>query len=171
MTPKRKRNDTREKHSGLNKDARDLHQAVSELVRIYQFRDRTSICYFDVSVTQCYALSAIIGHGPMTLNELAAQLYLDKSTASRVVASLVRKGYVSRSDDPEDARALRLKATKKGVDLESKIASDLVEEMKTLVSDYDRDTRRATIRLIARLAKAASERFGQGRIESQRCAG
>jgi DNA-binding MarR family transcriptional regulator len=159
----RKKSDGSGRNSGLDGDARELHKAVSELVRVYQFRDRTSICYYDISVTQCYALSAIIRHGPMTLNELAALLYLDKSTASRVVGSLVKKGYVSRSEDPEDARALRLKATKKGHDLDSRIASDLVEEMKKLISDYDRDTRRATARLIARLAGAASERFGQDR--------
>ena len=161
-----KKSDRQGKNSGLHRDARDLHKAVSELVRVYQFRDRTAICYYDISVAQCYALSAIIKGGPMTLNELAAQLYLDKSTASRVVASLVRKGYVNRSDDPKDARALSLKPTKKGLELESKILSDLVEEMEKLISEYDRDTRRATARLIARLAGAASERFGQDRGSS-----
>jgi len=44
----------------LTRDARDLHRAVGDLVRIYQFRDRKSICYYNVSVTQCYALSAIV---------------------------------------------------------------------------------------------------------------
>lgn len=159
------KSDLRAKDSGLEKDARELQAAVSELVRVYQFRDRTSICYCDISVTQCYALSSIIKHGPMTLNDLAAELYLDKSTASRIVGSLVRKGYISRSPDPEDGRAIRLKATRKGLELESTIQRDLLREMKALISDYSPSTRRATARLIARLATAASKKFGGIREE------
>lgn len=163
MRAKGKSNDADLAESALEADARDLHDAVSELVRVYQFRDRMSTCYYDISVTQCYALSSIIKHGPITLNDLAGELYLDKSTASRVVGSLVRKGYVSRAVDPEDGRAVRLMATRKGLALESKILRDLRQEMKELVSDYSPDTRRSTARLIARLAKAASRRFGQDR--------
>lgn len=161
MPAQRQKSEIRRDDPGLAEDAQALNKAVSELVRVYQFRDRTSICYYDISVTQCYALSAVIRHGPMTLNELAAELFLDKSTASRVVRSLARKGYVSRTADPEDARALRLVATRKGRGLEARIVRDLIEEMKALVSDYDPETRRATAELISRLARAASLRFGR----------
>jgi hypothetical protein len=63
-----------------------LHEALSELVRVYQFRDRDRICCHDISVTQCYALEALLRRGPCGLNELAAELYLDKSTASALSA-------------------------------------------------------------------------------------
>jgi DNA-binding MarR family transcriptional regulator len=148
----------------LGKDARALQSALGDLVRIYQFRDRKSICYYDISVTQCYALSSIAARGPMTLNDLAAELYLDKSTASRVVGALVRKEYVVRSVDEDDARAVRLEATDKGVALERQIAEDLLDEMKLLVEDFDAPTRRAATRLIARLAEAAAQRFGRGHL-------
>jgi MarR family 2-MHQ and catechol resistance regulon transcriptional repressor len=131
------------------------------LVRVYQFRDRKRICYYDVSVTQCYAISALISHGSMTLNGLAAQLYLDKSTASRVVNSLERKGYLRRSIDPRDGRALSLEATKKALALHSRIEQDLLDEMRKLVADIDPDVRQATARLVARLAKAAKIRFSR----------
>ena len=147
------------KISRLQADARDLHEALSELVQAYQFRDRRTICYYDISVTQCYALSSVIGQGPMTLSDLASELYLDKSTASRVVNSLVKKGYVRRSSDPEDARALRLEATTRGLDLHAKIIEQLVEEMKILIAHDKPAMRRATIRLVGRLARAASKKF------------
>lgn len=143
------------------RDVVDLQRAVGELVRAYQFRDRKSPCYYDLSVTQCYALSSVIAHGPMTLNELAADLYLDKSTASRLVEALVGKGYMSRSEDPADARALRLEATGKGLELHAKVSKDLVEEMKCLVEGFDAGSIRAATKLVARLADAATERFGR----------
>jgi len=134
---------------------------MSELVRVYQFRDRKRICYYDLSVTQCYAISAVVAHGPMTLNGLAAELYLDKSTTSRVVDSLEEKGYVRRTVDPSDGRALRLEVTPKGRKLHSTIESDLANEMKRLLSDFDPDVRQATTRLVARLARKAKLRFSK----------
>jgi len=95
----------------LENDALALHRALGELVRVYQFRDRDRICCYDVSVTQCYALEAVVHDGPLTLNELAARMYLDKSTTSRVVDALQKKGYVDRQENPDDRRALRLEAT------------------------------------------------------------
>src|SRR6185436_17114243 len=92
----------------LEADAAALHEALCELVRVYQFRDRDRICCHDISVTQCYALEALLRRGPSGLNELAAELYLDKSTASRVVGALERKRYVSRAPHPEDGRAIVL---------------------------------------------------------------
>ena len=151
------------RHSGqsLARDARDLHRAVSDLVRIYQFRDRKSICYYNVSVTQCYALSAIVARGSLTQNELAAELFLDKSTASRAIGELVRKGYVRRAKDPDDGRVRNLEITAKGNGLHEQIERDLVREMEGLLTGHNSATRRATIELIARLADAAAARFGR----------
>jgi MarR family 2-MHQ and catechol resistance regulon transcriptional repressor len=88
-----------------------LQAAVADLVRVYQFRDRDRICCHDVSVTQCYALETLVEHGPMRLSALAERLYLDKSTTSRVVSTLVRKGYVGQRADAQDGRATTLIAT------------------------------------------------------------
>lgn len=35
----------------LMRDAEELHEALNQLVRVYQFRDRDRICCYDVSVT------------------------------------------------------------------------------------------------------------------------
>ncbi|MDH3217479.1 MAG: MarR family transcriptional regulator [Candidatus Krumholzibacteria bacterium] len=128
-------------------------------MRIYQFRDRTRICYHDLSVTQCYALSAILGRGPMTLKALAASLYLEKSTVSRLVDSLEQKGYVRRLEDPSDGRALQLEVTSKGQKLHSRIEDDLVDEMTRFLVDFDPDVRRATTQLIVEFTKEAAARF------------
>jgi DNA-binding MarR family transcriptional regulator len=103
----------------------------------------------------------LVERGPMTLNGLAAQLYLDKSTASRVVDTLEQKGYVRRALDRRDGRALRLEVTGKGSRLHSKIEDDLVDEMKALLKGVDPRVRGETIRLIARLAKEAVRRFSE----------
>lgn len=148
-------------NAALDADAWELHLALSELVRVYQFRDRTRICYYDLSVTQCYAVSALVAKGPMPLKRLADTLYLDKSTTSRVVDSLERKGYVHRNADLQDGRALRLHASRKGRGIHARIERDLVDEMKQLLEAIDPDVRQATIRLVARLARTAKQRFSK----------
>ena len=139
----------------LAADARELHRVLSDLMRVVQFRDRDRICCYDVSVTQCYALEAVLRRGPLTLNELAAHLYLDKSTASRVVKSLVEKGYLDRRPHPQDGRAVQLVPTAAGRGLHAAIYRDLLSEVETLVADFDPEVRRALASLLARLSRTA----------------
>jgi MarR family transcriptional regulator, 2-MHQ and catechol-resistance regulon repressor len=140
----------------LGRDAEELYDALEDLLRIYQFRDRDRICCFDISVSQCYALEGLVRRGDMTLNDLAAYLYLDKSTASRVVDALERKGYVARTPHPTDRRALLLEATAAGRSLEGRIRESILAEERELIADFAPEVRQAMTQLIRRLARAAS---------------
>ncbi|HZH44105.1 MAG TPA: MarR family transcriptional regulator [Lysobacter sp.] len=148
--------------ASLRRDAEALHAAVASLVRVYQFRDRDRICCHDISVTQCYALETVIERGPLRSQALAEALMLDKSTTTRVVDALVRKGYVERRTDPDDGRALALSATPAGRALYQRINHDLIEQQVELLRDLDPDVRAGATELIARLARAAQSRFVSG---------
>ncbi len=142
----------------LEQDARELYDALSELVRIYQFRDRDRICCYELTLSQANALDAIARHGPLSMNDLSGRMLLDKSTTSRVVDSLVRKGLVVREPDPDDRRALRLECTKEGLSTHRSITRDIVERESGVLGDFDPQVRRAMIDMISRLAHAAGER-------------
>ena len=146
----------------LERDSADLYDALSNLVRVYQFRDRDRICCYDVSVTQCYALEGLVRLGGMTLNELAAHLFLDKSTASRVVDALERKGYVARTTHPRDRRSVLLEATATGRALEGKIREEILCEEQKLLADFPHEVRQAMTQLLSRLARAANSRVETG---------
>lgn len=154
----------------LQQAAEALQAAVADLVRVYQFRDRDRICCHDVSVTQCYALETLVEQGPLRLGELTGRLFLDKSTTSRVVRTLVKKGYVEQRDDPGDRRAITLSATRAGRHLCARINADLVKQQKELLADLDPDVRAGVIDVIRRLARAADSRFRAGvSVEDSRC--
>jgi len=148
--------------AALDRDAVALHQAVADLVRVYQFRDRDRICCHDVSVTQCYALETIVEHGPLRLSALAERLFLDKSTTSRVVSTLVRKGYVEQRADARDGRATTLSVTRQGQRLCARITDDLVDQQKQLLQDLAPDVRAGVVQVLGRLAQAADARFRSG---------
>ncbi|MDC8014989.1 MarR family winged helix-turn-helix transcriptional regulator [Tahibacter soli] len=143
-------------------DAEALHSAVSDLVRVYQFRDRDKICCYDISVTQCYALEALAEKGPMRSQALAELLLLDKSTTTRVVDALERKGYVTRKADASDARALSLEITRGGRTLYETINRDLIAQQAELLADLDPEVRAGVTDVIRRLARAAEARFVSG---------
>jgi MarR family 2-MHQ and catechol resistance regulon transcriptional repressor len=152
--------------SSLDRDAAALHAAVAELVRIYQFRDRDQICCYDVSVTQCYALEILSEQGPMRLHDLAERMYLDKSTTSRVVGALVRKGYVEQRRDPSDGRAITIRVTRRGSGLCARITDELVAQQRSLLQDLDVKVRAGVVQVLRGLASAADARF---RIKGAGC--
>ncbi|NIP36797.1 MAG: MarR family transcriptional regulator, partial [Thermoplasmata archaeon] len=78
-------------------------------------------CLHDISVTQCHALDALNDRGALTLNDLSAALFLEKSTVSRAVQDLEDRGYVVRRPHPTDGRAVLLEASPTGVALSTKI--------------------------------------------------
>jgi DNA-binding MarR family transcriptional regulator len=143
-------------------DAEALHVAVSDLVRIYQFRDRDRICCYDISVTQCYALECLAEHGAMRSQALADRLMLDKSTTTRVIDALERKGYVARSTAQDDARAVSLQVTRSGRSLYEKINRELIAQQAQLLAELDPAVRATVTDVIRRLAQASEARFVSG---------
>ena len=146
----------------LARDAAALQRAVADLVRVYQYRDRDRICCYDISVTQCHALEAIVEAGPLRLVALAERMLLDKSTASRVVSALVKKGYVEQRPDAEDGRAVALVVTRRGRALHQRIEQELVDQQRALLADFDPAVRAGVIEALRRLARAADARFRSG---------
>lgn len=140
----------------LAADAAALHRLLVDLKRVYQFRDRDQICCHDISVTQYWALEALERGGTLTLNELAAQLYLDKSTASRVIDALERKGYVKRSRHRNDGRALALNATPAGRQLFIRIDTDIQAYERRLIASFEHEVRVSLVELLDRLVEAAA---------------
>jgi DNA-binding MarR family transcriptional regulator len=151
----------------LRADAEALQAAVSDLVRVYQLRDRNQICCYDISVTQCYALEALAASGPLRLGALAERMHLDKSTTSRVVQALVRKGYAEHAPERDDRRAVAIAATRAGRRLYDRITQELVAQQKLVVQDLEPKVRRGVVEVIRRLARAAEARVlcGPGRCD------
>lgn len=140
--------------------AEELYEAVNQLIRIHQFRDRDCICCHDVSVAQCYALETLVKQGPLRLQALADEMYLDKSTTSRVVDSLLRKKYVLKVSDPEDQRAIQLSLTPEGKALYQEIHQDLVAEEASLIENLPPEVVDGALTLIRQLTVAARTRLG-----------
>lgn len=142
----------------LLQDADRLSDALGELIRVVQFRDRDRACCYDVSVSQCYALKGVVDAGRLTVNDLAAHLYTDKSTASRIAHALVQKGLLARERDGSDGRVVRIVATEAGRATCAAIEADLAWEYAEILSDLDPEVRDAVTRVVSRLGRSFAAR-------------
>jgi DNA-binding MarR family transcriptional regulator len=144
----------------LQRQGEAFHEALSDFVRAYLVGERDRICCHDISLSQCYALEALIRRGPSTLNALAAELSLDKSTASRVVSALRRKGYVGRTAHPVDARAVLLDVTSAGRRLHERVRADRIAERTQLLAAFPPEVRDGIADAVRRVADATRRRVG-----------
>ena len=152
-------------------EASALYEAMQALVRVYQFRDRDRGCYGEVTPNECYALEALEASGGATVSALAAALALHKSNASRVVTALVRKGFAARRQDGNDARAVRVAITARGVAVHAAIRRSIERRYVELLRELPRSTRRDLVGLVRALGAEAAERIGRHRSRERRATG
>jgi DNA-binding MarR family transcriptional regulator len=90
-----------------------LHSAAIHVLRgVRQEDERTG-----VGPARLSALSVLVFAGPMRLTRLAGIEQVKPPTMTKVIAGLEAAGLVRRRADAQDARAVRLEATRRGITL------------------------------------------------------
>ena len=92
------------------------------------------------------------GNEPLRVSELARYMALDASTVSRHVMQLVRRGYLTRTGDPDDRRACRLRLTDRGHALLDEAMAARVAIVNDAIADWPEQDRDTLTALLARLA-------------------
>jgi len=86
-----------------------LQRLVAEFVRSFGLHDgETTPCGKPIPVSEAHALAELSGGEGLSQNDLARRLQLEKSTVSRLVASMERRGWLERRTDDADSRVRRL---------------------------------------------------------------
>lgn len=87
-----------------------LHSAAIHLLRRLRVEDEA----LGISAPRLSVLSVLVFAGPKRIGELARLEQVEPPTISRLVDGLVRDGLAMREPDPDDARAVRVRATPTG---------------------------------------------------------
>ena len=87
-----------------------LHSAALHLLRRLRVEDEA----LGISAPRLSALSVLVFGGPRRIGDLADAEQVEPPTMTRLVDGMERDGYVIRSPDPEDRRAVVVRATAKG---------------------------------------------------------
>ena len=96
-------------------------------------------------------LARLVVGGERRATDLAADAFLDLSTVSRQVRSLVERGLVERRPDPEDRRGSMLTATAAGRAAFEHYRRQRDAQLAALLEPWPAEDRYQLIRLLARL--------------------
>ena len=117
-------------------------------------QDLRSRLYGDlVDLAQADCLEVIAARGSCTMSELAAELRVDASAATRTVKRLVDSGYVRRDPDPSDARAVVVSLTDEGVVLGREIARRGLEAVLDILAEFSPEQQEQLADLLERFVK------------------
>jgi DNA-binding MarR family transcriptional regulator len=106
MSTSRRTSPTRE----VGRVADRLHSAAIHLLRRLRVEDEA----LGISAPRLSVLSVLVFAGPQRIGELARIEQVEPPTMTRLVDGLVRDGLAVREPDPDDARAVRVRATATG---------------------------------------------------------
>jgi DNA-binding MarR family transcriptional regulator len=92
---------------------RKFREYIRHIERELNIQNNATCCE-GVTLAQCHTLLEVYTHKSISLNELSEKLYLDKSTVSRTVDSLVKNGTANRVIPEENRRKVTISLTGKG---------------------------------------------------------
>ncbi len=100
-------------------------------------------CRHEINVAQCHIMMELGTQSQMTVNDLAHQMKLDKSTISRQVESVVAAEMATRIPGQEDRRKVEVSLSKKGHKLYNQINKEMDQHFASAfagISSQDIDT-------------------------------
>ena len=143
------------KTEALEAGAERLHRLTKELNRRYQFRDWNQICCYGITISQSHILDVLAEEGDLTMQQVAGRMFKSVSTMTRVVAQLVRRGYVRRHRDPEDRRVVHVSITPQGKAIVAAISRDLIATQRAILEGIPREQWEGAFAVLEALARGA----------------
>jgi DNA-binding MarR family transcriptional regulator len=146
-------------HNEIKEFRRTLRQL--EQLLGFQAGDRCG----PVSMPQCHLILEIEAAGETSASELCDRLFLDKSTLSRTIDTLVTRGLVVRTQDPNDRRVVRLCLTDEGRSCCDKVNRKNDDYFAKVLDEMPAQKRAHVTDAIRALVEALDKR----RCEGERC--
>ncbi len=111
------------------------------LVRAFGWHRPTATpCGKPVSIAEAHTLLELSQAAPLTQNELADRLNLAKSTVSRLVANMVKRGWVERTRNAVDGRAVDLTLSDSGVNAAAELAEARQKKMAGILAEISAES-------------------------------
>ena len=121
------------------------------------FRKQLTEAGFDLTAEQWGVLAQIWNKGSLSQDALAGRLCVDKSSLSRVLDVMERKGLVTRVRDPEDARRKILYATEEADHLRMQCRDIAHKVMTDLLRDIPDEEHAICLKVLTRVKQTIRE--------------
>jgi DNA-binding MarR family transcriptional regulator len=123
-----------------------VHDLLMELIRVGGLLQPDQTFEGEqVSMSQAFGLHLLDTDAPLSQRDLAEHLHLEKSTVSRMVAQLERKGLVVRERDPANRRLYRLRITRAGRAVHNRLRTAIQQQYVDWVAAMTDNERAALV--------------------------
>ena len=102
-------------------------------------------------------LEVLLHKGPLPVNTIGPKVFLTPGSISVAVDRLVKRGLVSRKDQPDDRRVRRVELTPKGRALITRGFGEHAAAMETAVGVLSKNERLTLLRLLKKLGKSTEK--------------
>lgn len=136
----------------------DLQEQMIALVRAFGLHQpEQTPCGQPVTVAEAYALMELARDRAFTQNELVERLNLAKSTVSRLVDGLVKRGWIERTRNPNDGRSKMLALTPEGQNVAATIATAREQKFTRVLKEIPVEQRATVLGSLDILVEAIRE--------------
>lgn len=124
-----------------------------------------------VSLSEGWALMELADGEPLTQRDLSERLDLEKSTVSRLVVAMERRGFVTRRRHPHNRRFTEVAITDHGRTVVNQLASDMLERHAHIFAEMTAAERKALATGLSALVRAMRHAHAAGAGHSDRRVG
>ena len=147
------------------KDKAELVKQIIELQRqvrrVLRRRKPEAWMNLNLTIAQLKSLFLIAREGSMNTKSLAEGLGVTSSNVTGIIDRLVKQGLVSRQENPEDRRMLRLRVTDKGEDILTSLREETISSMSEVLARMSIEELSSLARGLSSLVKAAEVHKGE----------
>ncbi len=151
---------------------RDILSLIMDLSKAVRCCRQDEVFCEDVTFTQFMILDTIARKTTLNMANLHDTLSVDKSTTTRLVAPLIRKGLVIRDRSDHDSRAAILKLTLQGKETHYKVWQCLLSFTRLVHSQIPEEKRDAvleSVRIFLGAMQKVTVMRCSGDVETGRC--
>lgn len=124
--------------------------------RAVEARAHESIADAGCGATDFAIMEALLHKGPMPVNTIGKKLLLTSGSITTAVDRLVAKGYVARSEDPDDRRVRVVELTREGRKLIVPAFARHEKDMEHVASALTAAERTTLVNLLRKLGTSAA---------------
>ena len=111
----------------------------------------------EVTLTQYRTLVVLASRGPQSLQDLATELQVVPSTATRMCDRLVRKGLIERRTPEENRREVELRITDDGASIVARVTADRKRQLRRITDRMSAGSQLALVEALQEFSAAAGE--------------
>lgn len=135
-----------------------LQEQIIALVRAFGLHQpEQTPCGQPVTVAEAYTLMELARDEVLSQHELVERLNLAKSTVSRLVKGLVKRGWIERTPNFNDRRSKVLKLTVEGQRIAQVIATARQQKFASILEYIPTDQQEAVVQSLNTLVEAIRE--------------